>query len=71
MTHMPRDLHNYDAVSMFCTKCGKSAGHTIRTGELCNDGPTLTGISHILAKRKGTWVIENLEALNLHIRSQR
>jgi hypothetical protein len=64
MTPMPRELHEYDAVSMFCKRCGRSAGRTIRTGVLCSVTENVSGISHILAKRKGTWVIEHLETLN-------
>lgn len=55
-------LHSYDPATKFCTSCGRSAGWIFTFGSECRDD--ILPITPKLAKRRGTWVIESLEALN-------
>lgn len=55
-------LHSYCEDTLFCTSCGKSAGWVVEFGDECRDD--VLPISHLLAKRRGTWTIERLEVIN-------
>ena len=54
--------HSFDPATLFCTGCGKSAGWLLDRDEACRDD--VLAISHLLARKNGTWNIERLELQN-------
>lgn len=55
-------LHEFDPATLFCMHCGLSVERALRLE--CVEADNVVGISHLLAQKKGTWVIETLETIN-------
>lgn len=44
--------HDFDTLTMFCRKCGMSMYDVVSERTGCNDGPSVVGITHLIAARR-------------------
>jgi hypothetical protein len=56
--------HSFDPATLFCTSCGKGAHQILDRDLSCIDAANVIAISHILARKRGTWLVKAIDLLN-------